>query len=212
MTWLLKWFASLSVMRAPSLGIGGCERSPLSSGMGRSPIGLHRQLGRAARTLVAALALSAAGLVGIVGYEGYSGTAIIPTKGDVPTLGFGSTTHADGRPVRMGDRTTPPKAIARTYLYLQDAEAEMKRTLEGVALHQAEYDVYVDWRYQYGGAAWAKSSMLRHLRAGDYAAACNSLLLYKFSAGFDCSTPGNRICPGVWTRQLERHQKCLAAQ
>lgn len=173
---------------------------------------LLRQAGKASRALVAGLSFSAAGLVGLVLHESYTDTAIIPTKGDVPTMGFGSTTHADGRRVRLGDRTTPPKALARTLAYLQDAEAEMKRTLDGVALHQAEYDVYVDWRYQYGGAAWARSSMLRELRQGNYVAACKALLLYRFSAGYDCSTPGNRICQGVWTRQLERHNKCMAVQ
>ena len=29
---------------------------------------------------------------------------------------------------------------------------------------------------------------------------------------FDCSTPGNKVCRGVWTRQLERHQKCMGMQ
>ena len=52
----------------------------------------------------------------------------------------------------------------------------------------------------------------RHLLAGNYVAACNALLKYKYAAGFDCSTPGNRICSGVWTRQLKRHAKCMAAQ
>lgn len=174
---------------------------------------LRRQVGRASiRVIIGALSLSAAGFVAIVGHEGYTSKAIIPTKGDKPTLGFGSTTHADGRPVRMGDSTTPPRALARTFKYLQDAEGDVKRSLEGVALHQAEFDVYMDWRYQYGAGAWAKSSMVRHLKAGRYVAACNSLLLYKYSGGYDCSTPGNRVCPGVWTRQLERHQKCMAVQ
>lgn len=173
---------------------------------------LIRQMGRVSRVLVAALSFSATGLVGLAVHEGYVGNAMIPTKNDRPTLGFGSTTRADGSPVQLGDTTTPVKALQRTLAYLQDAEAEMKRTLDGVELHQAEYDVYLDWRYQYGGGAWAKSSMLRHLRAGNYVAACNALLAYKFSGGYDCSVPGNRVCPGVWTRQLERHKKCMEVQ
>ena len=70
----------------------------------------------------------------------------------------------------------------------------------------------MDWRYQYGGAAWRSSSMLRELRAGNYAGACQALLKYRFSAGYDCSTPGNKVCAGVWTRQLKRHAACMAAQ
>lgn len=164
------------------------------------------------RILVASLTLSAAAFVGLTTNEGYTSVAIIPTKGDVPTLGFGSTTHADGRAVKMGDSTTPPKALARTLAYIQADEADMRKTLEGVALHQSEYDVYIDWRYQYGATAWRSSSMLRELKAGNYPAACQALLRYRFSAGYDCSTPGNRICPGVWTRQLKRHAQCMEAQ
>ena len=150
-----------------------------------------------------------------MGHEAYVGQAMIPTKGDRPTLGFGSTTHEDGTPVRMGDRTTPERALKRTLAYIQADEADMRRTLEGVALYQAEYDLYLNWRYQYGATAWAKSSMLRELRAGNYVAACDALLLYKMQAGRDCSQPQNwgpQGCKGVWTRQQERHAQCMAAQ
>lgn len=162
------------------------------------------------RIAVAVLTLSASAFVGMATSEGYAERATIPTQGDVPTLGLGSTTHADGRAVRLGDTTTPVKAMQRTLLYVQADEADMRRTLEGVALHQAEYDVYMDWRYQFGATAWRNSSMLRDLRSGAYEAACNDLLKYKFSAGYDCSTPGNTRCRGVWTRQLERHAQCMA--
>lgn len=164
------------------------------------------------RLAAAVLSLSAIGFVGLISSEGFAPVAMIPTKGDKLTLGFGSTTHADGRPVRMGDTTTPPKALARTLQYIRVDEADMRKTLEGVALHQAEYDTFLDWRYQYGATAWRNSSMLRELRAGNYPAACHALLKYKFSAGYDCSTPGNRICSGVWTRQLKRHAQCMEAQ
>lgn len=164
------------------------------------------------RIMVAVLSLSATGLVGLALDESYTGAAVIPTRGDVPTLGFGSTTHADGRPVRMGDTTTPVKALARTLQYIQADEADMRKTLAGVALYQAEYDTYLDWRYQYGATAWRNSSILRELKAGNHKSACDSLLKYRFSAGYDCSTPGNRVCAGVWTRQLKRHAACMAAQ
>ena len=56
------------------------------------------------RRTVAALTLSAAALVGIVLHEGYTDRAVIPVKGDVPTIGFGTTSG-----VKIGDTTTPPK-------------------------------------------------------------------------------------------------------
>jgi lysozyme len=60
------------------------------------------------RIVVAALSLSAAAFGGLVLHESYSDKAIIPVRGDVPTIGFGTT---EG--VKMGDTITPPKAVVR---------------------------------------------------------------------------------------------------
>lgn len=164
------------------------------------------------RNAIAALVLSAAGFVGIVMSEGYTDTAVIPTKNDRPTKGFGSTFNADGTPVKLGDTTTPVRALILAQAHISKEEVLFRDSLPGVKLHQAEYDVFMDWDYQFGFAAWNKSSMRRELLAGNYVAACDALLKYKYSGGFDCSIPGNKICAGVWTRQQARHQKCMAAQ
>lgn len=161
---------------------------------------------------IGSLALSAAAFVGLVSSEGFTERAVIPTKNDRPTVGHGSTFWEDGRPVKMGDTITPTRAIRLASTHISKEENIFRSSLPGVALHQAEYDVYVDWVYQYGTGAWSKSSMRRNLVAGRHAAACGSLLAYKFSGGHDCSIPGNRVCAGVWTRQLERHKKCMEAQ
>lgn len=165
-----------------------------------------------ARIVVAALSFSLAGFAGLAVHENYVGEAMIPTKNDRPTVGLGSTFHEDGTPVKMGDKTTPVRAILKAAAHISKEERAFRASLPGVALHQAEYDIYVDWIYQYGMGAWNKSSMRRHLLTENYAQACNALLLYKFSGGYDCSQPGNKVCSGVWTRQLERHAKCMAAQ
>lgn len=165
-----------------------------------------------ARIAAAALSLSAMAFVGIVTSEGYTDTAVIPTKNDRPTIGLGSTFHEDGSPVRIGDTTTPVRAIVKAAAHLGKEEVKFRSSLPGVALHQAEYDLYMDWVYQYGTGAWGKSSMRRRLLAGDYRGACDALLLYKYSGGYDCTIPGNKVCAGVWTRQLERYQKCMEAQ
>lgn len=166
-----------------------------------------------ARIAIALLSVSAAGfLIPLATSEHYVGTAMIPTKNDRPTLGFGSTFHTDGSPVKLGDKTDPVRALVMLQAHVAREERIFQRSLEGAYLHQAEYDLYMGWTYQYGTGAWAKSSMRRHILAGEYRAACDALLLYKYSGGYDCSTPGNRRCAGVWTRQLERHAKCLEAQ
>ena len=163
------------------------------------------------RIAFAALTLSAAGFAGLVLEESYTDRAVVPTKGDRPTVGFGSTFRDDGTPVQMGDTITPAKAIARSVAHIAKDESGLKRCVTG-ALSQPEYDILLKFSYQYGVAATCKSSMVRHINAGQYEQACEGYLLYKKSAGYDCSIPGNRICGGVWTRNLERREQCLAAQ
>lgn len=160
--------------------------------------------------------MSAAAFAGWIAHEGFTERPVIPTQGDVPTIGHGSTRYEDGRRVQMAD---PPitreraAQLARS-LHAQD-EARFRDTIPGVSLTQGEYDVYVDFVGQYGIGNWSKSSMRRHLLAGEYRPACDALLRYRFAAGYDCSTlvnsQPNRRCYGVWTRQLERHRKCIAA-
>lgn len=170
----------------------------------------------AARVLVAGLSLSAAAFIGLVVSEGYTDRAVIPTRGDVPTLGFGSTQHEDGSRVRMGERTDPINALKKAQAHIGREEERFRASLPGAHLTQAEYDLYMDWVYQYGTGAWAKSSMRREILAGNHRAACDALLRYRFVAGYDCSTTingqPNKRCWGVWTRQLERHRQCLEAQ
>lgn len=171
-------------------------------------------MGRA-RIAVGVLSLSAAGLVGIVAHEGYTDRAIIPTQGDRATLGFGSTVHEDGSRVQMGETVDPVRALIKAAAHIDKDEKAFRESLPGVKLHQAEYDVFLDFAYQYGIANWRSSSMRRHLLAGNYPAACDALLLWRRAGGYDCSTlvdgKPNRRCWGVWTRQLERHTKCVEA-
>ena len=164
------------------------------------------------RVSVGLLTVSLAGFGAWKASEGFTDTAVIPTKGDVPTIGHGSTRYEDGKPVKMGDTITRPRAelLARN-LMTQD-ERQFAASLPGVKLHQVEFDLYMDFTGQYGIGNWRSSSMRRDLIAGEYAQACADLLKYRYAAGFDCSTPGNKRCWGVWSRQIERNAKCKAAQ
>ncbi len=169
-------------------------------------------INRNAKIAVAAMSLSAAAFVGLAVHEGYTDRAVVPTKDDRPTVGFGSTFHEDGRPVKMGERTDPVNALKKALAHIGKEEQIFRDSLPGAHLSQAEYDIYMDFVYQYGTGTWLKSSMRRELLAGNHKAACDALLRYRFAAGYDCSTPGNRRCMGVWTRQLERHKACVGAQ
>lgn len=164
------------------------------------------------RIPVSLLSLSATAFVALLASEGYSPAPYIPTQGDKLTIGFGSTVGEDGSPITLSDRTDPVTAVKAAQAHVSNDEREFKKTLPNTSLSQAEYDVYLDFSYQYGIDTWRKGSPRKSLLAGNYAQACNDLLKYRYAAGFDCSTPGNKRCAGVWTRQLERHAKCMAAQ
>lgn len=164
------------------------------------------------RVAVTLLTMSLAGFGAWKANEGFTDTAVIPTKGDVPTIGHGSTRWEDGTRVRMGDTITRQRAEVLARTLNSQAEKEFAASLPGVKLHQDEFDLYMDFVGQYGIGTWRAGSPRRSLLAGDYVQACHNLLKYKYAAGYDCSTPGNRRCWGVWARQLERHSKCMEAQ
>ncbi|NMY20817.1 glycoside hydrolase family protein [Pseudomonas sp. WS 5410] len=164
------------------------------------------------RVAVGLLTMSLAGFGAWKASEGFTPVAVIPTKGDVPTIGHGSTRYEDGSTVRMGDTITPQRAEVLARNLNSQAEKQFAASLPGVKLYQDEFDIYMDFIGQYGIGTWRAGSPRRDLLAGNYAQACHDLLKYRYAAGFDCSTPGNKRCAGVWARQLERHAKCMAAQ
>ena len=162
------------------------------------------------RTAIGALVLSAAGLIGLVSHEGYRDRAYVPIPGDRPTVGFGSTFNPDGSPVKMGDTVTPQKALRMTLAHIGKDELNLKRCVTG-ELSQAEYDLLVDFAYQYGSVTACKSSMVRHINAGEYVQACQAYGRYRFVAGRDCSVRSNG-CYGVYLRSQERVARCMDAQ
>lgn len=173
-------------------------------------------MGYKTRAAIAALSVSAAGLLATLGAEGFRAVPYIPTQGDVPTIGYGSTVYEDGSRVTLTDQpVTKERALELVRNHKSKDEVMFKASLPGVKLHQAEYDLYMDFVYNFGIGNWRSSSMRTHLLAGRYPQACKSLLMWKKQDGRDCSLPTNwgpRGCKGVWLRQLERHQKCMEAQ
>lgn len=156
------------------------------------------------RTTLAALSLSAAALVGIVMQEGYTDRAVIPVPGDVPTIGFGTT-----QGVKMGDTTTPPKALSRALTDMQKFEGALKRCVT-VPLHQHEYDAFVGFSYNIGSGAFCRSSMVKKLNAGDYPGACREILRWTYFQGKDCAAPENaRLCGGLAKRRQDEYRQCI---
>ena len=122
------------------------------------------------RPSVASLYLSAAVLVGIALEEGYSSKAIIPVSGDVPTIGFGTTTG-----VKRGDVITPERALMRL---LTDADKFSRgvKGCAGVPLYQHEFDAFVSLSYNIGVGAFCSSTLVKKLHLYDYEGACKEIL------------------------------------
>ena len=138
------------------------------------------------RKLIAALTLSASGFVGILGYEGYSSEAIIPVKGDVPTLGFGTTTG-----VKMGDRIDPVTAVVTALNDVKKAERSIEECIK-VPLHQSEYDALASFTYNIGGRAFCSSTLVKKINAGDYDGACEELKRWVYVKGVKVKGLENR--------------------
>ncbi|MCF4538794.1 glycoside hydrolase family protein [Acinetobacter baumannii] len=161
---------------------------------------------------VAILAASAAFFTSLINYEGFTSSPVIPVKGDKPTIGIGSTKYENGTPVKMTDKPiSKERAVQIAKAHISKDEAYFRSSLSGVKLSQVEYDLYLDFMYQFGQSAWSGSSMRRLILQGQPRQACDALLKWKYVAKRDCSICKND-CYGVWTRQLERHAKCIGAQ
>ena len=161
------------------------------------------------RRTVAALTLSAAALVGIVLHEGYTDRAVIPVKGDVPTIGFGTTSGVKLGDTTLGDTTTPPKALARALTDVQKFEGALKQCVT-VPLAQHEYDALVSFSYNVGSRAFCQSTLVKKLNAEDYTGACAELLRWRFFQGKNCALPTNaKLCGGLATRRQAEYRQCL---
>ena len=149
------------------------------------------------RMALAALSLSGMGLVAIVMNEGYNSTAYIPVKGDVPTIGFGTT-----KGVKLGDRTTPQDALKRALTDISQFEGALKQCVK-VPLTQGEYDAYISLSYNIGSFAFCNSTLVKRLNAGRYEDACIEILQWDRFKG--------QKLAGLTKRRTEEYHLCLGS-
>lgn len=147
------------------------------------------------RVQLTSLTLSAAALVGLVVHEGYKETAYIPVPGDVPTIGFGTT---EG--VKLGDKTTPTKALVRALQDVQKFEGAIKLCVK-VPLHQYEYNAYVSLSYNIGSVAFCNSTLVKHLNKKEYEEACKQILRWDKFKG--------QPLPGLTMRRQQEYKQCI---
>ena len=143
----------------------------------------------------AALTLSASALVAIAGYEGYSSVAYTPVQGDVPTIGWGTTSS-----VKAGDTITPTQALVRLERDAELAKAGVARCVN-VPLTQGELDAYTSLAYNIGSSAFCSSTLVRKLNRKDYEGACEEIRRGTYFKG--------RQLPGLIRRREQEYKTCM---
>ncbi|HDV0805787.1 TPA: lysozyme, partial [Yersinia enterocolitica] len=116
------------------------------------------------------------------------------TRG-IPTVGVGHTGMVDGKPVAVGMVISKDKSS-------ELLRSDLKWTEEAIAINvkvpltQNQYDAMCSLIFNIGANAFANSTVLKRLNAGDYKGAADAFLMWK-KAGND----PDRLLP---RRQRER--------
>jgi len=154
------------------------------------------------RTLIAGAGASALAVALIVGFEGYSSRAYDDGVG-VQTVGFGSTRHPDGAPVKPGDTVTPQRAVVMLATDADRIARELAACIGAVPLYKHEWDAFVSWAYNVGAANACRSTLVKKLKQQppDYAGACHELLKW--------TRAGGRELPGLIKRREAEFRLCI---
>jgi lysozyme len=149
----------------------------------------------AVRSAAAVLTLSASTLVTVALFEDFRDTAYIPVKGDVPTIGYGST-----KGVKLGDKITPARALMRLKEEVDSVYAQGVRRCVMVPLTQYEFGAFVSLTYNIGVPAFCGSTLVKKLNKGDYTGACREIDRWNISGG--------RVMQGLVKRRTEERKIC----
>lgn len=151
------------------------------------------------------MTLSGLGLIVIATNEGF---APMPYKdsGGVLTDGFGNT-----RNVVINRQVSVLSGLVTLQQNTKDAEKAINICVK-VPIYQHEFDALTDAAFNLGGGTVCKSSMVRHLNAGNYKASCDAYLLYdkiKVNGKYvSCKDPKNN-CLGIIKRREQERAVCL---
>lgn len=146
---------------------------------------------------VSALAVSAIAL-----HEGYRGRAYDDGAG-VHTVGFGSTRHPDGRPVRQGDAVTPERALLMLAGDATRIWREAAACIGDVPLSEGEAAAFQSLVYNIGAGAFCRSTLVKRLKQTppDYAGACAEILKW--------TRAGGKVLPGLVKRRQAEYRQCM---
>lgn len=120
--------------------------------------------------------LITAALVGSVKlYEAYSPVAYTPIPNDKVTIGFGSTKHPNGAPIKLGEKIDRKTADAYLMHDIDKFKVGMSKCIVA-PMAQNEFEAILSLTYNVGASALCNSSIPRKLNAGQYKEACLTIL------------------------------------
>lgn len=98
------------------------------------------------------------------------------------TIGTGTTVYPNGNRVQQGDTCTQEQANQYFFHDLQRF-VNTVNTLVGVPLNQNQFNALVSFVYNVGATAFANSTLLKKLNAGDYQGAKAQFPSWSYSGG-----------------------------
>lgn len=132
------------------------------------------------------LQLSNAGMALIKQFEGFRSAPYRDAVG-VPTIGYGNTYYLDGRKVSMSDKPLTKDEAHQLKMDItnRDFAPAVRKALASskVAITQNMFDACVSLAYNIGVGGFARSSVVRHLNAGNKQAAADAFLLWNKAGG-----------------------------
>lgn len=143
---------------------------------------------------------SFAGRAAIAAREGNILTAYKDSVG-ILTIGVGHTSAAGAPKVTAGMKITAAESDAILSRDLAIFEASVSNAVK-VPLNQNEFDALVSLAFNIGGGAFAKSTLVKKLNAGDRAGAANQFLVW--------DKAGGKSLKGLATRRAAERKQFLA--
>lgn len=107
------------------------------------------------------------------------------TGGEPWTIGYGSTTDENLRPIEPWTIWSKERCTKRFEQHCRQFEREVKDALGSAleATSQEQFDALVSFTYNVGGANLRRSTLLRKHKAGDYKGAAREFVRWNRAAG-----------------------------
>jgi len=120
-------------------------------------------------------------------------SAYMPTKNDVPTIGWGHTKR-----VKMNQTITEAQAEAFFWEDVDWAEATVNKAVK-VPVTQQQFDAMVSLAFNIGAKGFSTSSVVRRVNEGDIEGAARAFLLWNKQT--NRRTGKKEVLPGLFRRR-----------